>query len=380
MSTAQQTAGNPVNTESTPQTSTPRRDTDNGDHKRLPFPPLGSPTPSNHSSQLERSTDETELDVTSWARLAGVIGQVMGEHLSGDTGRALKEVGTCTGSNPDDTLRWLRAVDDVATTGVKPLTIAVKSAQAPLRTFIGEMKATDWPTLKSAIAKRFVSADFEGRQAAALQSMVQRPGESLEKFTHEFQQLVREAHTDPLTPEEDRKLAKRYLSALCDRDTALRIMRQHGATTLTTAIHHARAEQEVYDFLEPASRSHALIEEKQDPTATAIQELCQRMEAMTAAVTTKAAMDKPQLRLCYRCGKPGHFIRECRAGINLNPQAPSFQPAALKCERCRRIGHQTSACKTRNPSSPCRKCGGPHWTFDCTSETAPTSNSSNQEN
>lgn len=329
------------------------------------------------------TNDGEDDEMKKFSKLAGVLGQAMGEHVKGDTERALKEVGTCTGAKPDDTLRWLRAVDDVSSMGISPLSIARKSAKAPLRSFIGEVNALDWPTLKDAIARRFISADFPGRQAAALQTITQRPGETLESFTHEFQRLVREAHPTLLTDSENRRLAKRYLSALSDRDTALRVVRQHGTTTLEEAISNTRTEREVYDHLEPTAKSHALLDETESFTAQTMKRISDQVNTVAAAV--KELKDKPRSDatkgVCFRCAQPGHFARDCRAGSEqkprLNPNAHSFKPQVSKCDRCRRPGHKVADCKSKAPQHPCRKCNGPHWTYDCAKVQPPVAGQGN---
>ncbi|KAH6920844.1 hypothetical protein HPB50_028172 [Hyalomma asiaticum] len=49
------------------------------------------------------------------------------------------------------------------------------------------------------------------------------------------------------------------------------------------------------------------------------------------------------VRLCRRCGLPGHHAAEC--------ETP-------KCERCGKFGHQTC-------SAACTRCGGDHGVFSC---------------
>ncbi|ELU17751.1 hypothetical protein CAPTEDRAFT_26451, partial [Capitella teleta] len=69
---------------------------------------------------------------------------------------------------------------------------------------------------------------------------------------------------------------------------------------------------------------------------------------------------------CFRCGKPGHFSRECRTkNTSVPPVKTMHQNASGQtCHRCRRPGHTFKNCRAGPPRSPCY-CGGSHWLFDC---------------
>jgi len=367
--------------------------------------------------EVEESPAHGKKKVTAQKKMkemVKVFGQVVGSHLNGDIGRALKEVTICDGSTPEKTLSWLRDLDEVSAMGIPPAKVALKSSKSPLREFLSKLNwDKDWTELKHCVASNFISADFTGRQRLALQSFQQRPGEALAKFTHEFIRLAQEAHPGDYGHELDDSLAKRYLSALADREMALRVVKQ-SPQSLQGAIDLVKDEHDASDKLEPPRKGIGKVSSLFEEDSSAIQTLTETVAALTKKVeaisvqpttpqgkgtykgTYRSDKNKTQQKskiTCYRCGGPDHIARFCKSGA-FNPHAPVFQPRAPgsytspqtskgssadgKCLRCRRVGHDVTSCQASPPKRPC-VCGGRHWYYDCPHRTTQPGNSQQTE-
>ena len=132
----------------------------------------------------------------------------------------------------------------------------------------------------------------------------------------------------------------------------------------------AREESTVTDFLAPKA---VVLEKKNKGRVAAVEideqlkELRQQMVDLhkgIAAVITKpqAAATKAPKTTCFRCGKEGHWAKECRTR-----SAPGKLDSRKRsvCFRCRMIGHVAKNCRTAPPNTPCPVCGGNHWRYDC---------------
>lgn len=316
----------------------------------------------------------------------------------------LKKLGICDGSDPKTTRKWLRELHEMD----HNLELAKLAAAGPLKEAIIAEKAKDWPTLRLALAKEFVSIDFAAQQKEELESLRQRSGESLVAFNYEFKTIASEAYPQPLTDEHE--LVRSYLSALHDRKMAEKVITHDRPDTLAKAMATIREKSRAGELLKPKQgKVHAIetIPPSSDKLELAIDKLTDRLAhleasnqsvsstlAQVAAVTKEtkcfkcgklghfankcpsklspqAAPFTPNPRApsaanpCHKCGKAGHFAKECRSAAQVFPQAPHTQHRnKVNCARCRMTSHAVQNCRAPPPRTPCY-CGGSHWLYDC---------------
>lgn len=325
----------------------------------------------------ETSTQSPNEDLVSEGKLAEYMKSMLSGKALGE--RDAKKVGFCDGTDGTKVLRWLRLLDSVQ----YPMEIAKITADGPLAAFLKTHSHSNWKTMRSEIAYNFISAAFQQTQRDELEQISQRSGEPLVKFNHEFDVLVKEAY-DPL-PVDQQGLIRTYLSALSDRELAIDVLDGDKPRTLKEAVRYATQRTRTNDKLKPKSRTAkasavAPPSEKTDPIMKAVtalvasqkelQEQLADMKQITSRQINQPGWApvrerKPGDNNCFRCGKSGHYAREC-----MTPDPSNI----LVCERCRKGGHTASNCRTGPPRGPCFRCGDRHWAYDCPKGKASSSN------
>lgn len=292
-------------------------------------PPTPIPFPSFAGGlESEDESDEEVSDAEFQRKMGIAFGFSQTQHYA-------KEVGTCEGTDKKNLLTWLRAVSETPC----PKDVAIATARGPLGEYLKRRKGP-WELLYRKIAHEFISPSFSVTQRDVLETLKQRPNESLLKFNTEFLLTLHEAYPEP--PEDQIPLVRTYLSALHDRSLAREVLKQN-PDSFSEAIKQTTELNRLEDGLKPPKTSGRTAAIEMTPEAVALQknveavlqmqtdtvsaqkQLSDKVISLTQQIasikgqpkgqpTNKGQGQKPPIakNQCLYCGKIGHWAKDCR--------------------------------------------------------------------
>ncbi len=201
-----------------------------------------------------------------------------------------------------------------------------------------------WPELRAHVANSFLGAEEMARKKGELAQLRQQPYEETENYVVRFRDAMLEAYPDHQLGGDDVQgmLREMFLRSLRSDDLARRVSGWHDVQTVNQAFEWVQRIASAEDRYRRLGREERRQEEPMEVStiaqapeeATGLKQILERLDGIQSRIRsletqqkqrkvgpraprfrqTPERNDRKEPKLCFACGKPVHFARECPTG------------------------------------------------------------------
>ena len=259
-----------------------------------PPPPQPHPTYQPHSSIWQNNAPQPSYINNT---VVDILNQSILQQAQTSKEQFLNSAKTCDGTNPKDFESWLEEIDRLSdVTGKSNIAVAIFTARGSLYNHIKELQNNkhEWDVIKQKLLERFSEFGSAIMAKHKLNTLKQNDT-PMHEYISKFTSLTRHAYNvDPSTPQTE-MLILPFIDSLQNPFIKSKI-RLRNSKTLSDIFQHA---------LEEDTRQKVRAVDFGEPTSSNI---------------TQCDINAIRDNKCYKCGKDGHFIKDCPLNQDQNSQ------------------------------------------------------------